>query len=198
MPTRWLRSGVAELRADSRRRSKPDDVPPSVTRQRLTQRLQTLGDGFESGSQAELVALIGRGGIAREEAAIVRLGLCVALPPGLPPASSPRAPADPRGTPLFRLASAGVVYSQPADTGRGTHLNTKLTYAVGALKVRPWRGLRRSPAGPRPLTVRSAPSALARIGRGCRPVQRTLPSWPTGRTSAGTPAFRKCSSGTSA
>jgi transcription initiation factor TFIIE subunit beta len=35
------------------------------------------------------------------------------------------------------MGTDNIVYSQPADTGTGTHVNTQLVYAVSHLKVMP-------------------------------------------------------------
>jgi transcription initiation factor TFIIE subunit beta len=56
---------------------------------------------------------------------------------------------------------ADIVYSQPADTGTGTHVNTQLVYAVSHLKVNPTTEtfLRLSNVNP---LVNTQPYAVAR------------------------------------
>ncbi|KAK2463197.1 hypothetical protein APHAL10511_004852 [Amanita phalloides] len=51
------------------------------------------------------------------------------------PASNALSPADaPNLSPKKKRPKSNIVYSQPADTGTGTHVNTQLVYAVDHLK----------------------------------------------------------------
>ncbi|KAG5646178.1 hypothetical protein DXG03_004231 [Asterophora parasitica] len=55
-----------------------------------------------------------------------------------PPASEPQASASPTpevsSSPKKKRPKTNIVYSQPADTGTGTNINTQLVYAVNHLK----------------------------------------------------------------